>query len=304
MRILIPVDGSAPSRGALRFAAERARRMASPAELTVINVEPAVPAGNAICAVELQAVRQLYADSAAAVLDGMLAEAGDLPVRRSVAYGRAGEVIASTAVADGADLIVMGTRGRSGMRQLLLGSTSRSVLAHSRHPLLLVQEPFENMPDDLHVTLAADGSPYGAAAARFIAERAAFFGRRPTVDVLCVLPDMERWLKNTSRGVVPIVEKARERWAEEADELWQRSVARPLEILARAGIEARGVRRVGLPAEEIAAHVAETGGIVAMGSHGAGRLLQAVLGSTATKICAAVKVPVLIVRADPAELRE
>jgi nucleotide-binding universal stress UspA family protein len=37
------------------------------------------------------------------------------------------------------DLIVMGTRGRTGIRKLLLGSVAGAVLAHAGCPVLLVR---------------------------------------------------------------------------------------------------------------------------------------------------------------------
>jgi len=111
-----------------------------------------------------------------------------------------------------------------------------------------------------------------------------------------VLPDMERWLTNHSVGFESIVVKTRDRWNEEADALWKEAVAVPLEILSRAGINARGVKYFGKPAQTIAEHARKTGGIVVIGSHGRGNFLQAVLGSTASKLCAVVDQPLLIVR--------
>ncbi|WP_462366429.1 universal stress protein, partial [Sutterella wadsworthensis] len=141
-----------------------------------------------------------------------------------------------------------------------------------------------------------DGSKFGSAAAKFIVRSRDFFGPCPTVHVVSVLPDMERWLTNHSVGFESIVVKTRDRWNEEADALWKEAVAVPLEILSRAGINARGVKYFGKPAQTIAEHARKTGGIVVIGSHGRGNFLQAVLGSTASKLCAVVDQPLLIVR--------
>jgi nucleotide-binding universal stress UspA family protein len=51
------------------------------------------------------------------------------------------EVIVRRAEELGADLIAMGTHGRSGMAHLLLGSTAERVVQHARCPVLTVRRP-------------------------------------------------------------------------------------------------------------------------------------------------------------------
>jgi len=55
--------------------------------------------------------------------------------------GRAAEAIVSQATQWGADLIVMGTSGRRGLRRLALGSDAEMVLRHAPVPVLMVREP-------------------------------------------------------------------------------------------------------------------------------------------------------------------
>ena len=53
--------------------------------------------------------------------------------------GPAGEAIVAAAEAESADLVVVGTHGRSVIGRLLLGSVSEYVVRHSRAPVLVVR---------------------------------------------------------------------------------------------------------------------------------------------------------------------
>jgi nucleotide-binding universal stress UspA family protein len=52
--------------------------------------------------------------------------------------GRAATVIAAVAEREDADVIVVGRRGRGGVAELLLGSTSHELVLHSTRPVLVV----------------------------------------------------------------------------------------------------------------------------------------------------------------------
>ena len=67
------------------------------------------------------------------------------PVTRFMPEGRPTEDIIKTAESWNADLIVMGTHGRTGLLHLLLGSIAEHVLRHSKIPVLVV--PSKNNQD-------------------------------------------------------------------------------------------------------------------------------------------------------------
>jgi nucleotide-binding universal stress UspA family protein len=58
-----------------------------------------------------------------------------------VEAGEPSDVILQTAKADGVDLIVMGTHGRTGLSRLLVGSVAEAVLRRSACPVLTVRVP-------------------------------------------------------------------------------------------------------------------------------------------------------------------
>jgi nucleotide-binding universal stress UspA family protein len=63
---------------------------------------------------------------------------GGVRYRAIMEDGRAATVIAEVAEREKADVIVVGRRGRGGVAELLLGSTSHELVLHSRQPVLVV----------------------------------------------------------------------------------------------------------------------------------------------------------------------
>jgi nucleotide-binding universal stress UspA family protein len=55
--------------------------------------------------------------------------------------GTVSQTILATAEELGADVIVMGTRGLTGLKSLFLGSVSRGVLQHADRPVIVVPSP-------------------------------------------------------------------------------------------------------------------------------------------------------------------
>lgn len=55
-------------------------------------------------------------------------------------HGHIGETLVKYARESGADLIVMGSNGRSNVGRLLLGSVSNYVVKHARCPVMIVRE--------------------------------------------------------------------------------------------------------------------------------------------------------------------
>lgn len=64
-----------------------------------------------------------------------------IEVIRSVRYGNPAEEICQYANRFGADVLVMGTHGKSLWQRMLLGSVTQRVLAHSPCPVMVIRHP-------------------------------------------------------------------------------------------------------------------------------------------------------------------
>ncbi|MCA1973004.1 MAG: universal stress protein [Caenispirillum sp.] len=125
-RIILGTDGSRFSDAAAICAAALARRAGMP--VTVVGVmKPAF--GEARRAEAKAAVERVVAHFAA---EGLAAEA-------LLAEGLPDEVIVGAAAARGADLIVVGSHGRTGVARLLMGSTSERIIGQATCPVLVVK---------------------------------------------------------------------------------------------------------------------------------------------------------------------
>ncbi|MFE1318654.1 universal stress protein [Kitasatospora phosalacinea] len=137
-RIVVGVDGSPSSRAALAWAVRQA-------ELTGARVEAVTawqyPAGYGWPAPVLQsfdfaaAASQSLSETVAAVAAGH----EGVEIRQRVIQEH--PATALLAAADGADLLVVGNRGRGGFAGTLLGSVSQHCVHHASCPVLVIRAP-------------------------------------------------------------------------------------------------------------------------------------------------------------------
>lgn len=144
-RILCPVDFSDTSANALRYAAALAPCW--DATLVVLHADVFAPPAYFTEAQVEQLVKEWGETEAAAervLHDFVHRTLGKLApqVETAVVEGAAADAISIGASTFGTDLIVMGTHGRRGWRQLLLGSVAEQVLHGSEIPVLMVRPEF------------------------------------------------------------------------------------------------------------------------------------------------------------------
>jgi universal stress protein A len=134
-RILVPVDLSGASRDALRFGLALAQPLGASVEILHVLEPPGgvLSGGGAKAADDPATARDRLRD--------FVASAGpspELSLAERVEEGRAHERI--VAIADeGFDLVVMGTHGRTGRAQVLVGSVAETVVRTCPRPVLTVR---------------------------------------------------------------------------------------------------------------------------------------------------------------------
>lgn len=147
-RITLPTDFSDPSRNALECALVLARQFGAslhlvhvlPESLMAPPVNPVIPTGpiptmptsphELLEAIQprMQEIVARCRDLAVPTESQIVHQVGE-PVYRPVV---------DAALANGSDIIVVGTHGRSGLKRFLLGSVAEGVMRHSPIPVLAV----------------------------------------------------------------------------------------------------------------------------------------------------------------------
>ena len=142
-RVVVGLDGSSSSMVALRFALEEAARPGR--ELVALYaLELPMPIDDTTLDPEIDAAAQESWKGTARVRilawvdEARRANTENVPVNVEVVTGRAVDALLSRT---DAAVIVVGSRGRSRITGLLLGSVSQSVLQNSRVPVVVVPNP-------------------------------------------------------------------------------------------------------------------------------------------------------------------
>jgi len=144
-RILMPYDGSEASTHALKEALALAKDQA--AQLRIIHIIDVNPPGIDPGFIDLQAYEQRMRADGQEVLDKarqIYCQDEVTPEFALIASSMPpSDAIVEEARRWPADLIVMGTHGRSGLSHLLMGSVAESVFRKSPEPVLLFRDPGE-----------------------------------------------------------------------------------------------------------------------------------------------------------------
>jgi len=142
-RILVPIDGSGPSRAGLERAIALAKNQNARLRLlhvvdengVIQGMEPTMNVGELLDGLVAEGRKILAAAVVTAKKHGVKADT----VLYEVLIGRVADRIVREAAKWHADVIVMGTHGRRGIGRLVMGSDAENVLRQSSVPVLLVR---------------------------------------------------------------------------------------------------------------------------------------------------------------------
>nr|WP_315465185.1 universal stress protein [uncultured Rhodoferax sp.] len=140
MRVLLPVDGSELSMGAVHLAL-RMRRDGLHVEVVLANVQEPASLYELLVMHDPEAVDRI---SAQAGLDALapacaLLDAAGVPYECEVAKGDPAHTLVEISERFGCEMVIMGASGMSGLRSAMLGSVSNEVLHASAVPVVIVK---------------------------------------------------------------------------------------------------------------------------------------------------------------------
>lgn len=133
--IIVGVDGSEPSRAALRWALRQAELTGATVRAVVAWEYPAFYSweGGPMPPDDFQAAAERNMNDAVDVVTRR-----DAGVERVVVHGHSAQALLEAA--DGAELLVVGSRGHGGFYRTLLGSVSQRCAVHAKCPVVIVRE--------------------------------------------------------------------------------------------------------------------------------------------------------------------
>jgi len=138
-RILVPLDFSPPSRRAMRFARHWADYFS--ARVWLLHVLEPSTVGGELGKAAVGRVQRGIPQKAKAALRNLAGEEFPIPDRVSVVVrkGKPADEINTAARLIRADLIIIATHGRTGLKHMLLGSTAESVARQAPCPVLILR---------------------------------------------------------------------------------------------------------------------------------------------------------------------
>ncbi|MFB6068337.1 MAG: universal stress protein [Halobacterium sp.] len=265
--VLVSTDGSACASGATAHGVALARAFEGRIR-AVSAIDPTrfggSAAGDPSDLVERQtAMARRRAEEALADVADRAAAAG-VPAETVVVEGHPHDALDEQIREMGADLVTMGTHGRTGLDHYLIGSVAERTVRTSPAPVLVVHGDEDGLPDYDDVVVPTDGSAHAARAADLAVAVAGAFGA--TLHALHV-------------GDADLTG----------------------EVVARAdaaGVPNEAVVRQGNPGRTIVAYADEVDAdLVAMGTHGRTGLDRRLVGSVAERTVRRATHPVLTVHA-------
>ena len=290
LKVLIALDGSPNALGAARHVAELARRGAQ-IEAVLLTVQRPIMAGEIGVIASMQLAQAERARAAAEVLGPgcLILRKASVPYVEEELADAPATAITACASRYEADVILMGARGLSSVKRVVLGSVSKEVLRLTNLPVTLFKSvKNRRLNDPTRLLVAVDGSPSALRATAYAAKLVRELPRCE-VHLLHVRPSL------TYGGVlVSSPDALIAHWSAKDAET---AFAEPAALLDQAKQTYTLHIEDGEPAACIvnAARTLEMD-LVLMGTRGLGRIATLVMGSVADAVLRQAPVPVTMVR--------
>jgi nucleotide-binding universal stress UspA family protein len=141
MKILVATDGSKNALRAVKYAAKLVDDLKSESTITLISVHDDVALRHAERFVGKKAVADYLRDLSEQDLADSRKSLDKAGVRHDMVIrtGNVGAEIAAAAAEGKFDLILMGSKGRSALKDLLMGSVAQRVMEFAKTPVLMVK---------------------------------------------------------------------------------------------------------------------------------------------------------------------
>ena len=276
--VLIATDGS----GVATTAAEQGISIAADLDATVHVVSVVDVARGE----RRRAVRDRRRADARVYVRELADEAEDhgVAVETTVREGDPAREILTYAADVAGDLVVVGTRGRSNVERLLVGSVALEVIRESMRPVLTLSPSVRDVPRRVdEIAVATDGRP----------------GSRAAVSQAIALADAY----DAQLRAVSVFDDSRSRLESVVEEFERVATAATKDVAVRAADRGVGtVRSVirGHPSQELLAYVdAHDVDLLVMGAESRSGLERLVVGSVSQRVVSASPTPVLTARARP-----
>ncbi len=156
-KLLVPTDFSANATNAIEYAIDIANTFGS--EIHLVNTFEVYKSAGMLVSVEeyvrkdaeeqMDALRKRFEER---LRDGAT-------FKTSVMRGNPVQTISQLSKAEKTDLIIMGTQGASGLKEIFIGSTANGVIRNADAPVLVIPRDYQGRPPLQVIILAMDTNP-------------------------------------------------------------------------------------------------------------------------------------------------
>ncbi len=137
-KILCAVDFSEYSTKVAQYAKTMAEALGAAVDVLYISPSMGHYSGFDLSAASIQNFEEQISTGAQGAMDSLLKEFGEVPAKGHIQHGYPSEEILRFAEEGEMDMIIMGTRGRTGLDRMLFGSVAEKVVKYSKCPVLTI----------------------------------------------------------------------------------------------------------------------------------------------------------------------